>query len=151
MNKRKYIRLVLLGFLLLFVVLQFLPVDRTTPEIVEQEQFVEVYGTPQPIRMLLKDACNDCHTYKSTYPWYAYVAPLSMWIQGHIDHGREHFNLSAWTRYPADEANFKLGEAIEEVEEKHMPLNSYLWGHPEARLSDEQRSTLANYFREIRK
>ena len=37
-------------------------------------------------------------------------------------------------------------EMAEEVGEGHMPLNSFTWMHPEARLTDEQRDNLVGWF-----
>ena len=39
---------------------------------------------------------------------------------------------------------------MEYVEDHEMPLRSYTWGHPEARLTDAQRETLVNWAQEVR-
>jgi hypothetical protein len=44
-----------------------------------------------------------------------------------------------------------LDDAAEYVEQKKMPLESYTLGHPDAKLTDEQRKQLVNYFRMVQK
>jgi hypothetical protein len=142
MRKKRTIRLILYVLLLALVVIQFIPVDRSVPEVDPGQDLLAISNTPEQMRSLIKDACYDCHSYETEYPWYAYVAPVSMWLQGHVDHGRGHLNFSTWTAYDADEADHKLEEIGEEVGEGHMPLKSFIWMHPEAKLSDEQRAVV---------
>jgi hypothetical protein len=75
------------------------------------------------------------------------VAPVSWWVKGHIDHGREHLNFSIWGDYDAKKQAHKLEEAVEFVEETKMPLLSYIIAHPEARISEEARAELVKWFR----
>jgi hypothetical protein len=60
------------------------------------------------------------------------------WLVAHdVEEGREHLNFSHWGELDPDEQAELAGEAIEEVEEGHMPLPNYLRLHPEARLSGD--------------
>jgi hypothetical protein len=144
--KFKTILLILVGLL---VVAQFIPSDRSVPTVEPGADFLTAVDAPPAIATLIKNACYDCHSYQSEYPWYAKVAPLSFWIQGHINGGRKHLNFSDWTSYPAEKAAHKLEECFEEVQERHMPMKSYTWLHPEAKLSDEQVSALAQWFQQL--
>lgn len=150
MKKRKVIRLILLVIVLVFVIMQFIPVDRSVPAVDENADFLVLTEAPESIRLLMSTACYDCHSYQSRYPWYSNIAPVSFWLQGHIDDAREHLNFSLWSGYDAGKRDHKLEEMVEEVGEGEMPLNSYLWGHPEARLTDAQRKALTDWFEEIR-
>ena len=150
MKKRRTVRLVLLTLLLVIVVLQFIPVDRSVPEVDPSKDFLAKYEAPTAVAMTLKEACYDCHSHKTKYPWYSYVAPVSMWLQGHVDEGKEHLNFSEWTDYDRDRELHKLEEMAEEVEEGHMPLNSYTWTHAEGRLSTEQRTALVTWVNTLR-
>ena len=138
MKKRSRFRTILLVLLLVLVLIQFIPVDRSTPEYDSTKDFIAMTAPPDEIGHLLKVACYDCHSYNVRYPWYSYVSPFSIWIQKkHIDHGREHLNFSIWGTYDADKQDHKLEECVEMVEEKAMPLNSYLWMHsPMQSLTD---------------
>ena len=44
-----------------------------------------------------------------------------------------------------------MEEVIEMIENKEMPLNSYTWIHREADITDEQRTALINWAKEVRK
>lgn len=150
MKRRKIIRTALLVVLLILVLIQFVPVDRSAPPVAPGQDFLQSYEMPTEFVNLVRGACYDCHSNEAKYPWYSYVAPLSFWIQGHIDEGREHLNFSEWASYDLQRKLHKLEEMAEEVEEGHMPLNSYTWLHPEAQLTDEQRQQLASWFNSLR-
>ena len=46
-------------------------------------------------------------------------------------------NFSAWDTYPEARKKHKLEEMIEEIEEKEMPLESYLLTHSYAKVSED--------------
>jgi hypothetical protein len=150
MKKRKRSGLILLILLLVVVLIQFLPVDRSVPEVVPTQDFLVVTAPDAYLRMLIKEACYDCHSYETEYPWYAYISPVSQWLQGHVNNGREHLNFSIWATYAHEDEDHALKEAAEMVETKSMPLKSFLWVHPEARLTDVQRTELAEWFTSLR-
>ena len=151
MKKKRILRMIVLVLLLVAVLIQFIPVDRSVPDVDPSKDLLAMHEAPSGVVNILKDACYDCHSHKTRYPWYSYIAPVSMWLQGHVDHGKEHLNFSEWGDYDADRRDHKLEEIAEEVEEKYMPLNSYTWGHPDARLSDEQRAELVAWVNTLRK
>lgn len=142
----KTLRRILLGLLAILVVIQFFQIDKTNPDTNPEEDFLYLTAPPTELGMLIKDACYDCHSHETRYPWYTYVQPVAWWIKDHIDEGREHFNLSVWATYDAEKRAHKLEEAIEEVEEGHMPLPSYTWVHGEADLTDAQRREMTAWF-----
>lgn len=98
------------------------------------------------VEILLKGICYDCHSYQSKYPWYSNFAPLSWWIDDHIEEGREHLNFSIWGNYSAEKKEHKAEECVEEVGEGEMPLTSYQIAHADARLTDEERKLLTDWF-----
>lgn len=138
-------RNIILAVVAILVVMQFFRIDKTNPTADPAKDFITAENPPAEMASLLKDACYDCHSYHTKYPWYTNIAPVSWWIKGHIDHGVEHLNFSTWTDYDADKRSHKLEEIAEEVEEKHMPLKSYTWLHPEAKMTDEQRTAMEEW------
>jgi len=111
---------------LVFIAIQFVPVERTNPPIVSQPK----WDSPQT-EAIARRACFDCHSNETKWPWYAYVAPISWNVADHVKEGREEFNMSDWQPGDGD-------EAAEEVEKGGMPLSQYLLMHPEARLTPEE-------------
>lgn len=102
------------------------------------------------VKVILESACYDCHSANTEYPWYNNIAPVSFWLEEHIEHGKEHFNVSDWENYSPKKKDHKLEELIEEVEEGEMPLNEYTWTHKDARLTKEQRDMLILWAKEAR-
>lgn len=106
-----------------------------------------VSTAPDPeVRRLLENACYDCHSNTTRYPWYAEVQPLGWWLASHVKEGKEHLNFSTFGLLPPKRAARKLEECAEEVTEGGMPLSSYKIAHPEARLTPAQRKLLGNWF-----
>lgn len=118
-------------------VMQLIPVDRTNPPI-EQE----ITATPE-IKSILKRACYDCHSNETVWPWYSRVAPVSWLVAWDVEEGREELNFSTWNRYGAKQRAKMIKESWEEVDEGEMPPWFYVPLHPEARLSDADRRSLA--------
>ena len=150
MKKRNRLRTIFLILLLLLVAIQFLPVDRSTPALTPAQDFLAVMNSPGQLGPLIKDGCYDCHSHETEYPWYSYVAPVGQWLQGHIRKARKQVNFSVWTTYSTEDADHALKEIVEVVKEKEMPLKSFTWMHPEARLTEVQRTELATWFQGLR-
>jgi hypothetical protein len=93
-------------------------------------------------RALAVDACFDCHSNLTGWPWYTNVAPMSWLVQRDVDEGREVLNFTEWGR-PQGEID-EIGEVVLEGE---MPPVQYTLIHPGAKLSDTERRQLADGLR----
>ena len=147
---KKILRIALIVILALLILAQFVPVDRSIPEYNELSDILVTEQAPAEVAELMKEACYDCHSYETNYPWYAKVAPVSWWIQNHIEEARGHLNFSEWASYDAEKASHKLEECIEEVKEGEMPLTSYTWLHSESNLTENQKELLYVWWEETR-
>lgn len=105
------------------------------------------YNIPSEVTQILKVACDDCHSNKTEYPWYASVQPVAWWLNHHVTDGKKHLNFSNFTSRPIAVQNHKLEEIIEMIEKNEMPLSSYTWLglHSQAKLSQTQKQTLINW------
>ncbi len=138
----------ILGILALtLIVMQFFPIDKTNPPSKKGEDFIELTNPPTEVASLIKAACYDCHSHQTVYPWYSSIAPISFFLRSHIRGGRQHLNFSEWGTYSTKKANHKLEEMAEEIEEKTMPMKSYMWLHPEGKLSTDQRKSLVDWLK----
>ncbi len=142
----KKIRRFLILALLALIVIQFVSIDKTNPPVVNAEDFITIHQPPAGVRAVLSNACYDCHSHETKYPWYTNVQPVAWWVKGHVKEGRKKLNFSRWSSYDAERAAHKLEEVVEEIEERHMPLKSYTWMHQEAKLSREQINMTIDWF-----
>lgn len=142
----KVVKRILTPLLVILLLIQLIRIDKTNPTSDPSQDLIAILQPPDEIAHIIKSACYDCHSHHSTYPWYTNIAPISFWIKNHINEGRHHLNFSEWGTYADKRAHHKLEECYEEVLEGHMPLPSYLWMHPEARIDDRQRKSLAGWF-----
>lgn len=137
---------ILLGLVLFLILAQFVRIDKTNPPVVEVNDILNITSAPEEVRVMMKNACYDCHSNETKYPWYMEIAPISWWTKGHVNNARESLNYSEWASFPEDAKKHKLEESALKVRKKWMPISSYLIAHPEARISEEERETLAKWF-----
>ena len=137
---------ILLGLLAILVIIQFIKPERNLSND-ETYAVSNKYPVSEDLKAILKVACNDCHTNKTEYPWYANWQPSAWWLNSHVKGGKQHLNFSEFTHRPVAVQNHKFEEVIEMVKEKEMPISSYTWFglHPEAKLTDEQRATITEW------
>ncbi|NAY90644.1 cytochrome C [Muricauda sp. JGD-17] len=147
MKLAKKIAIVLL---VIFVGMQFYRPDKN----VANGDYVTAFESetqPGPeAQKILKTTCYDCHSDNTNYPWYNNIAPISYWLDDHIEEGKEHLDFSDWGNYSVKKKDHKLEELVEEVEEGEMPLKEYTWTHKEARLTEAQKKALMDWAMEAR-
>ncbi|UOY05598.1 heme-binding domain-containing protein [Muricauda sp. SCSIO 64092] len=144
----KLVKRILVGLLIALVLLQFW---RPEKNVSTENVVADFEAQTQPsneVALILEQKCYDCHSNNTVYPWYAEVAPISLWIDGHIEEGREHFNVSDWASWDLEKKDHKMDELVEEVEEGHMPEDSYTWMH--GKLSQEEKEMLMAWGRKVR-
>ena len=143
------IKKVSLALVVLLVAIQLIPMEKNEAGPTEFH-ITKSYNVPDNVSMILKGACNDCHSNTTVYPWYSKVQPVGFWLNHHVDEGKGHLNFSEFTKIPLRVQNHKFEEIVETVESGEMPLAdyTYLGLHPEANLSGEQRQVLIDWAKE---
>lgn len=137
---------ILIGLAVVLIILQFIrpekPFKFDNPADIKTK-----YTVPKEVGNLLIVACNDCHSNRTTYPWYTNVQPIGWWISNHVADGKRHLNFSEFTTRPIAYQNHKFEEIIEMVKEKEMPLPSYTYFgmHSLAKLEDKQRQVIMDW------
>jgi mono/diheme cytochrome c family protein len=119
------------------IAIQFIPYgkDHTNPPVMSEPQW-----DSNRTKELFTQACADCHSNVTKYPWYSNIAPVSWLVMHDIDEGREKLNISML----GIQKKNKVKDAADEVKEGEMPILPYLIAHPEARLSDSEKKELAD-------
>jgi hypothetical protein len=145
-NITRMLKKILLALVAILIIIQFFRPERNLSD--DKTYHVATkYAVPENVSIILQGACNDCHTNKTEYPWYSNVQPVAWWMANHVNDGKRHLNLSAFTNRPIAYQNHKLEEIVEQVKEKEMPLPSYTWLglHPQADLSEEERVAIVSW------
>ena len=124
------------------VIAQFFGPAKTNPAS-DATQSIEsrLQVTPQAAA-ILERSCSDCHSNKTRWPWYSNVAPVSWFVIGHVNEGRENLNFSEWGRYTKSDVDGLLKKMCREVKGGDMPLSVYTPLHPGSKLSAEDVKTL---------
>jgi hypothetical protein len=131
---RRRLRRVLLGLGATVLLLQLLPFGRehANPPV------RAVAPWPDPgTRALATRACFDCHSNQTRWAWYTHIAPVSWVVQRDVYRARDKLNFTDWDR------SQQIEKAPDLVRSGEMPLPQYLLAHPEARLTPEERESLA--------
>lgn len=127
------------------VVLQFFNPALTNPPVAPGKDVMASNAPQAGIAALLHQACYDCHSCATKWPWYSHVAPLSWFVTSHVNEGREAMNFSEWPHDDAYKAAKRWTKISRRVDDGSMPLTSYTWIHPPARLTAEQRKQLSDW------
>lgn len=138
---------ILLGILAILFIAQFFRIDKTNPPANLDQDFLNLNNAPTEIALIFKDACYDCHSNETEYPWYTNITPVNFWIKGHINGARDNVNYSEWGSFTENKQAHKMEESIEVLEDGRMPAKSFVLMHPEAKLSDQQKADLINWLK----
>ena len=140
-----------LGWFLLIALLiaQFFGPEKNDGDLATLAAFTNETNPPENVKTVLKNTCYDCHSNVTRYPWYNKITPVNYWIDDHVRHGKGDLNFSDWASYSVKKKEHKMEELYEEVEEKHMPLESYTWMHSDAKLSDEEISAVVTWAKQV--
>lgn len=137
----KWLKRVLIALVVLFALAQFIRPDLTNPPVDE----ANVLHAPANVQPILDRSCADCHSNRTTWPWYSQTAPVSWWLADHVKEARRELNFSEFESYSAKKKAKKFEEICEQVKEGEMPLKVYLPLHPSAKLSAGDRQTLCTW------
>lgn len=139
----KWTKRIFLALAVLLVLAQFIRPARTNPPINSANEL----QAPPAVMSILQRSCNDCHSNRTVWPWYAQVAPMSWLLADDVGDGRNEINFSEWNTQTPRRTARKLQEICEQVEQHEMPMKTYTPLHPAAKLSDADRKTLCDWAR----
>lgn len=134
-----------LGLLVCLVIIQFLRPAKNTNTVDANKQIIAVAAVPENVNVILKKACNDCHSNNTNYPWYSNIQPVYFWLNDHIKEGKREINFDEFATYRLRRQYHKMEELIEQVKEGEMPLSSYTLIHKDAKLTDAEKATLTGW------
>ncbi len=129
------------ALLVIFLAIQFIPsYPKSNPK---SDPSLEI-DAPKEVMAIFKRSCYDCHSNHTRWPWYADVAPMKWMVRRDVIEGRKALNFSIWKSY-SEEKKKELKKQIFRSVILAMPLPQYLWLHPEAKLSPEEKKIVQNW------
>ena len=134
MNFKKVFK-IFIGFILLLVIIQFIPYGKNhiNPPVTGEPK----WDSPRTQELFVR-VCGNCHSNKTTWPWYSKIAPASWLVQSDVEEGREKLNVSEWGRASKNKGN----EAADEVKDGGMPPFLYSPVHPESKMTTAEKDEL---------
>jgi hypothetical protein len=141
----KLARYLLLATMIIFVAIQFIRSERNKNEQPSPTDITKALTVPDSVLVILKNACYDCHSNNTDYPWYSNIEPIGWLLARHIIHGKDELNYSEFGTYATRKQLSKLDEIEDVINDDIMPLPSYRLMHKKARLKQNEKSLLINW------
>ena len=145
MNFMCFIKIILFIILIIVILIQFVQPSRNKNGEVMQTDFSTMYSIPDSVFTLFKNACYDCHSNNTNYPWYSNIQPIAGFLEKDIIEGKEKLNFSEFGSYSSRRRISKLRDIEYRIKDGKMPLKSYKFMHRNARLSDNENDFLIKW------
>lgn len=134
----RFVKLALVTLLVLLIAVQFVPRDAAR----DNPPSTKMISGPPEVVEILRQACFDCHSNETRWPFYAYVAPMSWLVTSDVAGARSRLNFSEWEGLRVGFKKRFTRKIVERIEAGEMPLWQYRAVHWGARVSPEQLGTL---------
>ncbi|PWN71638.1 cytochrome C [Chryseobacterium phosphatilyticum] len=144
------VKKILFGCILIFLMIQLIrPARNIDYGQLPSSDISKVYQIPEKIQSILRNSCYDCHSNSTDYPVYSYIQPLSFYLENHIQKGKKELNFNEWGHYSDRKQANKLESILNQIQQKKMPLPSYIYLHHGAKLSEKQIEEMASWIGRI--
>lgn len=144
------VKKILIGLVIALIILQAFRPERNKGNAFTAHDITHTVKVPDTVMHLLQASCYDCHSNHTNYPWYTNINPVGLWLQHHVNEGKDELNFSEFGKYSHRRGAHKMDELVEQLQRHEMPLNSYLWVHHEAKLSEAQSALIINWASEAK-
>ncbi len=137
-----WLRRLAIALVIVFAAGQFIRPAKTNPSSNAGLEINAAESLPSDVEVILARSCNDCHSHRTTWPWYSHVSPASWLLTHDVNKGRGEMNLSQWGTYSKEKRADLLRNICQEVSDGEMPPFAYAVAHPAARLSERDVHTM---------
>jgi hypothetical protein len=141
----KSIKKILLAIGIIFIGIQLIQPDHNKNGQVLNTDISKMRIVPDSVQTILKNACYDCHSNNTNYPWYSNVQPMGWLMATHIKKAKEELNFSEFGSYSSRRQVSKLTGIANSIKDDIMPLASYKLMHKNANLTTTEKSILINW------
>lgn len=129
----------------LFAAIQFVRPSRNESGQVLDTDISKTMPMPSEVQGILENACFDCHSNHTRYPFYMDIQPAGWFMAFHVHNGKKQLNFSEFGSLPKRRQASKLNSIAKQIEDAAMPLRSYRWLHGSARLSQTEKEMLIQW------
>lgn len=145
----KILKVIAIIALIALIGIQFIPTTRNQSDILPATDFIATYNPPKEVERIFRTSCYDCHSNNTEYPWYNKIQPVAMYLEEHIEHGKEEFNFNEFGDYSERRKKSKLKSLLKEVEQGKMPLESYTLIHRDSKISESEEKLVLDWVNKI--
>ena len=133
------------GVVVCFVVIQFIQPARNKSKDAFPTDMERMYLMSGNVKAIFRNACYDCHSDNTRYPWYSSIQPGAWYMSSHISNGRKELNFNRFGEYSVRRQASKLKAIANSINDKSMPVWSYTLVHRDAVLSEDQVKILSKW------
>ena len=141
----KLYKKILLALLIVFIAIQFIQPAHNISGQVLPTDITKTVNVPDKVLDIFKNACYDCHSNNTRYPWYVHIQPMGWMMARHIKNGKDNLNFNDFGSYSNRKQANKLRAIETSIKEGAMPLSSYVSMHTDARLSAEDKKLITDW------
>ncbi len=146
----KILKKIVIPLIIVLIGIQFIPTKLNQSNTISQSDFMTVFNVPERIEVKIKASCYDCHSNNTNYPWYSKIQPSAWFMEDHINNAKKELNFSEFGDYSGRRKKSKLKSIISQIRDDEMPIASYTLIHRDAKLSEEDKTTLNKWLNNLR-
>lgn len=136
---------VILALGVVFIAIQFIQPHHKIGVQVLPTDFAKIYSLPANVDSFLQNACYDCHSNNTSYPWYSNIQPIAWIMTRHIKNGKEKLNFSDFGSNSLRKQISKLKEIANQIKDDEMPISSYKALHKNANITKEEKILIMDW------
>jgi Haem-binding domain len=136
---------ILIAIAIILIAMQFVQPALNESAQVLSTDISKTVSISDSVQVILKNACYDCHSNNTNYPWYSNIQPVGWLLANHIKQGKKELNFSEYGNYSSRRQLSKMNGIANNVKDNIMPLSSYKLMHKNAQLSTNQKALLFDW------
>lgn len=114
-------------------------------KVVDNPPVTQEIPAPADVRAILQKSCFDCHSNQTRITWLQKLPVASSMVSSDVKGARSILNFTEWNKYTPMEQEGLIYLAVSAADDGQMPPDDYLWIHPDAKLSNEDKAVLKNW------
>lgn len=108
-------------------------------------------SAPAEVMAILNRSCYDCHSNKTKITWFQRLPIISSVVASDVHGARSILNFTEWNKYTPMERDGIIYLAVNAVEKGGMPPSDFIWIHPHAKITKEDKAILQNWLQNLNK